>query len=178
MNKHQGFTVWFTGLPCCGKTTIADQVAIVLKKKDYTVERLDGDVVRQGLTSDLGFSKKDRDENIRRVTFVAKMLTRNNVIVLATFVSPFREQRRNARKEIERFVEVYVRCPVEICMKRDVKGMYQRALEGKIKHFTGVDDPYEEPEHPELILNTDTESPEESVKKVLQTVEKLGYITW
>jgi adenylylsulfate kinase len=178
MNKHQGFTVWFTGLPCCGKTTIADQVAIVLKKKDYTVERLDGDVVRLGLTSNLGFSKKDRDENIRRVTFVAKMLTRNNVIVLATFVSPFREQRRNARKEIERFVEVYVRCPVEICMKRDVKGMYQRALEGKIKHFTGVDDPYEEPEHPELILNTDTESPEESVKKVLQIVEKLGYITW
>jgi adenylylsulfate kinase len=178
MKKTQGFTVWFTGLPCCGKTTIADQVAIVLKKKDYTVERLDGDVVRQCLTSDLGFSKKDRDENIRRVTFVAKMLTRNNVIVLATFVSPFREQRRNARKEIERFVEVYVRCPVEICMKRDVKGMYQRALEGKIKHFTGVDDPYEEPEHPELILNTDTESPEESVKKVLQIVEKLGYITW
>ena len=145
MKKHQSFTVWFTGIPCCGKTTIADQVAIVLKKKDYTVERLDGDVVRQGLTSDLGFSKKDRDENIRRATFVAKMLTRNNVIVLATFVSPYREQRRNAREEIERFVEVYVRCPVEICMKRDVKGMYQKALGGKIKHFTGVDDPYEEP---------------------------------
>ena len=177
MKKHQGFTVWFTGIPCCGKTTIADQVAIVLKKKDYTVERLDGDVVRQGLTSNLGFSKKDRDENIRRVTFVAKMLTRNNVIVLATFVSPYREQRRNARKEIERFVEVYVRCPVEICIKRDVKGMYQKALEGKIKHFTGVDDPYEEPEHPELILNTDTESLEESVKKVLHTIEELGYIT-
>ena len=177
MKKHQGFTVWFTGIPCCGKTTIADQVAIVLKKKDYTVERLDGDVVRQGLANDLGFSKKDRDENIRRVTFVAKKLTRNNVIVLATFVSPYREQRRNARKEIERFVEVYVRCPVEICMKRDVKGMYQKALEGKIKHFTGVDDPYEEPEHPELIVNTDTESIEESVKKVLHTIEELGYIT-
>jgi adenylylsulfate kinase len=177
MKKHQGFTVWFTGIPCCGKTTIADQVAIVLKKKDYTVERLDGDIVRLGLTSNLGFSKKDRDENIRRVTFVAKKLTRNNVIVLATFVSPYREQRRNARKEIERFVEVYVRCPVEICMKRDVKGMYQKALEGKIKHFTGVDDPYEEPEHPELIVNTDTESIEESVKKVLHTIEELGYIT-
>jgi adenylylsulfate kinase len=177
MKKHQSFTVWFTGIPCCGKTTIADQVAIVLKKKDYTVERLDGDVVRQGLTSDLGFSKKDRDENIRRATFVAKMLTRNNVIVLATFVSPYREQRRNARNEIERFVEVYVRCPVEICMKRDVKGMYQKALGGKIKHFTGVDDPYEEPEHPELILNTDTETIEESVKKVLDTIEELGYIT-
>jgi adenylylsulfate kinase len=177
MKKHQSFTVWFTGIPCCGKTTIADQVAIVLKKKDYTVERLDGDVVRQGLTSDLGFSKKDRDENIRRATFVAKMLTRNNVIVLATFVSPYREQRRNAREEIERFVEVYVRCPVEICMKRDVKGMYQKALGGKIKHFTGVDDPYEEPEHPELILNTDTETIEESVKKVLHTIKELGYIT-
>ncbi len=177
MKKHQGFTVWFTGIPCCGKTTIADQVAIVLKKKDYTVERLDGDVVRLGLTSNLGFSKKDRDENIRRVTFVAKKLTRNNVVVLATFVSPYREQRRNARKEIERFVEVYVRCPVEICMKRDVKGMYRKALEGKIKHFTGVDDPYEEPEHPELIINTDTESVEESVKKVLHTIEELGYIT-
>jgi adenylylsulfate kinase len=177
MKKHQGFTVWFTGLPCCGKTTIADQVAIVLKKKDYTVERLDGDVVRLGLTSNLGFSKKDRDENIRRVTFVAKMLTRNNVIVLATFVSPFREQRRNARKEIERFVEVYVRCPVEICMKRDVKGMYQRALEGKIKHFTGVDDPYEEPEHPELIVDTDKETVEDSVNKVLNTLTDLEYIT-
>jgi len=178
MKKHQGFTVWFTGLPCCGKTTIADQVATFLKNKDYTVERLDGDIIRQDLTSDLGFSKKDRDENIRRATFVAKMLTRKNVIVLAAFVSPYREQRRNARKEIERFVEIYVRCPVEICMKRDVKGMYQKALEGKIKHFTGVDDPYEEPEHPELILNTDTESLEESVKKVLQTIKELGYITW
>ena len=177
MKKHQGFTVWFTGLPCCGKTTIADQVATLLKKKNYTVERLDGDVIRQGLTNDLGFSKKDRDENIRRATFVAKMLTRNNVIVLATFVSPYREQRRNARKEIERFVEVYVRCPVEICMKRDVKGMYQKALEGKIKHFTGVDDPYEEPAHPELIIDTDKETVEDSVNKVLDTLTALEYIT-
>jgi adenylylsulfate kinase len=178
MKKHQGFTVWFTGLPCCGKTTIADQVATRLKKKDYMVERLDGDIIRQGLTNDLGFSKKDRGENIRRATFVAKILTRNNVIVLATFVSPYREQRRNARKEIKRFVEVYVRCPVEICMKRDVKGMYQKAREGKIKHFTGVDDPYEEPEHPELIVYTDKETAEDSVNKVLNTIEELGYITW
>jgi adenylylsulfate kinase len=177
MKKHQGFTVWFTGLPCCGKTTIADQVAIVLKKKDYMVERLDGDIARQGFTSDLGFSEKDRNENIKRVTFMAKMLTRNNVVVLASFVSPYRKQRRKARKEIKKFVEVYVRCPVEICMKRDVKGMYQKALEGKIKHFTGVDDPYEEPEHPELILNTNTESVEESISKVLQKIEELGYIT-
>jgi adenylyl-sulfate kinase len=175
--KHQGFTIWFTGLPCCGKTTIADQVAIVLKNKKYTVEQLDGDIIRQDVTRDLGFSKKDRDENIKRVTSIAKTLTQNNVIVLASFVSPYRIQRRNARKEIQKFIEVYVRCPVEICIQRDVKGMYQKALEGKITHFTGVDDPYEEPEHPELILDTDKESVEESVKKVLQKIEELGYLT-
>ena len=176
MKKHQGFTIWFTGLPCCGKTTIADRVASILKKKDYTVERLDGDMIRQHFSRDLGFSKKDRAENIRRATFLAKMLTRNNVVVLASFVSPYRKQRRKARKEIKKFVEVYVRCPVKICMKRDVKGMYQKALEGKIKHFTGVDDPYEEPEHPELIVDTDIESAEESVSKVLQKLEELGYL--
>ena len=177
MNKQQGFTVWFTGLPCCGKTTIADRVALILKKKGYAVERLDGDVIRQGLTRDLGFSKKDRDENIRRVTFVATLLTRNGIVVLTTFVSPYREQRRDARKEIGTFIEVYVRCPVEICMKRDVKGMYQKARQGTIKHFTGVDDPYEEPEHPELIVNTDKETIEESVKKVLDSLRELGYVT-
>jgi adenylylsulfate kinase len=175
--KQQGFTVWFTGLPCCGKSTIADRVAILLKEKGYTVERLDGDIVRQGLTTDLGFSKEDRDENIRRVTFVAQMLTRNNIIVLASFVSPYREQRRNARAVIGRFVEVYVRCPLEICKKRDVKGMYQKALEGKIRHFTGVDDPYEEPEHPELILDSDKESVDESAAKVIGTLKKLHYIS-
>jgi adenylylsulfate kinase len=177
MKKHQGFTVWFTGLPCCGKTTIANRVADLLLQKGYAVERLDGDIVRQGLTTDLGFSKKDRDENIRRVTFVAKMLTRNNIIVLASFVSPYREQRRNARTIIERFVEIYVRCPLQICKKRDVKGMYTMALEGKIQHFTGVDDPYEEPEHPECIIDSDKESVEESVAKVIETLKKLEYIT-
>ncbi|VVB60477.1 putative adenylyl-sulfate kinase [uncultured archaeon] len=177
MKDHQGFTIWFTGLPCCGKTTIADQVALVLKKKKYTVEQLDGDIIRHDVTHDLGFSKKDRDENIKRVTSIAKTLTNKNVVVLASFVSPYRKERRNARKEIKKFIEVYVRCPVEICMQRDVKGMYKKALEGKIKHFTGVDDPYEEPEHPELILDTDIESVEESVQKVLQTIEELGYLT-
>ena len=176
MKKHQGFTIWFTGLPCCGKTTIADQVAVILKKRNYLVERLDGDLIRQNFSSDLSFSKKDRDENIRRATFLAKMLSRNNVVVLASFVSPYRKQRRRARKEIKNFVEVYVRCPVKICMKRDVKGMYRKALEGKITHFTGVDDPYEEPEDPELIVDTDIESVEESVGKVLQKIEELGYL--
>ncbi len=177
MTKHQGFTIWFTGLPCCGKTTIANQVAILLKKRNYLVEQLDGDIIRQNFSSDLSFSKKDRDENIKRATFLAKMLSRNNVVVLASFVSPYRKQRRKARKEIKNFVEVYVRCPVKICMKRDVKSMYKKALEGKIQHFTGVDDPYEEPENPEIIVDTDIESVDESVQKVLLKIEELGYLT-
>ena len=176
MKESQGFTVWFTGLPCCGKTTVADRVAVKLKEQGYRVERLDGDIVREGLTNDLGFSRKDRDENIRRVAFVANMLSRNRVIVLATFVSPYRQARREARSVIGRFVEVYVRCPVEICMQRDVKGMYQKARAGVISHFTGVDDPYEEPEHPELILDTDKETVEESVDKVLRALVDLEYI--
>jgi adenylyl-sulfate kinase len=151
-------------------------VAVLLKKKGYLVEQLDGDIIRQNFSSDLSFSKKDRDENIKRATFLAKMLSRNNVVVLASFVSPYRKQRRKARKEIKNFVEVFVRCPVKICMKRDVKGMYKKALEGKIQHFTGVDDPYEEPEHPELIVDTDIESLDESVSKVMKKIQELGYL--
>jgi adenylylsulfate kinase len=172
----KGVTVWFTGLPCSGKTTVADRVAEILRKQGHKVERLDGDTVRKGLTSDLGFSKKDRDENIKRVTFVAKLLTRNDVIVLATFVSPYRERRRLSRKEIGSFVEVYTRCSLEECMKRDVKGMYRKALAGEIKDFTGVDDPYEEPENPELILDTDKESVEGSARKVIDKMKSLGYL--
>ena len=174
--KEKGVTVWFTGLPCCGKTTIADRVADILSKQSYRVERLDGDIVRKDLTSDLGFSKEDRDQNIKRVTFVAKLLTRNGIIVLATFVSPYKERREKSRLEIGEFIEVYVRCPLEICMKRDVKGMYKKALNGEIKNFTGVDDPYEEPPNPELIVNADKETVDESVNKVLHTLYELGYV--
>jgi len=176
MKEQKGFTAWFTGIPCCGKTTIADKVAQVLKQRGYMVERLDGDIVRQGLTDDLGFSKKDRDENIKRVTFVAKLLTRNGVAVLTTFVSPYKEMRNKARKEIENFLEIYVKCPVDLCIKRDVKGMYKKAREGKIKNFTGLDDPYEEPEHPELTLFTDKETIDESVQKTINKLIELGYI--
>lgn len=176
MDERKGFTAWFTGLPCSGKTTVADRVAEILRDRGYRVERLDGDIVRKGLTSDLGFSKEDRDENIKRVTFVAKLLTRNGVAVLATFVSPYRERRDKTREEIGDFVEVYTRCPVEVCIERDTKGMYNRALAGEIKDFTGVDDPYEEPENPELILDTDRESIGESVRRVLEKLEELGYI--
>jgi len=176
MNEQKGFTAWFTGLPCCGKTTVADRVADILKSKGYRVERLDGDIVRKGLTSDLGFSKEDRDQNIKRVTFVAKLLTRNGVAVLATFVSPYRERRQKTRMEIGNFIEIYTKCHVKVCIERDVKGMYKKALNGEIKNFTGVDDPYEEPSNPELVINTDTETVEESVEKVLNKLEELGCI--
>jgi adenylylsulfate kinase len=176
MKDQKGFTAWFTGLPCSGKTTVADAIAVRLKEKGYRVERLDGDIVRKGLTSDLGFSKEDRDENIKRVTFVAKLLTRNGVAVLATFVSPYRARREKTREEIGEFIEVYTRTPVEVCIERDIKGMYKRALAGEISNFTGVDDPYEEPEDSELVLDTDKESIEESVGKVLDKLVEMGYI--
>jgi len=176
MVEQKGFTAWFTGLPCSGKTTVANRVAEALRDRGYRVERLDGDIVRRSLTSDLGFSKEDRDENIKRVTFVAKLLTRNGVAVLATFVSPYRERRRKTREEIGSFVEIYTRCPLEVCIQRDDKGMYKKALADEIKNFTGIDDPYEEPEEPELILYTDKESVEESAQKVLKKLEELGYL--
>jgi adenylyl-sulfate kinase len=172
----RGFTAWFTGLPCSGKTTIADGVAEIFRKKGFKVERLDGDIIRKELSRDLGFSKKDRDENIRRVTYIAKLLTRNGVAVLATFISPYIERRRKTREEIGNFVEIYVRCPIEVCMNRDVKGMYKKALAGEIIDFTGVNDPYEEPENPEVIIDTDKESLEVSIKKVLKKIKELNYI--
>ena len=174
--EQKGFTVWFTGLPCSGKSAIANRVAQVLKEKGLKVERLDGDIVRQSLTRDLGFSPEDRNENIRRVTFVAKLLTRNGVAVLSSFVSPYREIRNYARKEIGNFIEVYVKCPVEVCIQRDVKGMYKKAMAGEIKDFTGISAPYEEPENPELVLETNKETIEESVKKVISKLIELNFI--
>jgi len=176
MKNQTGFTAWFTGLPCCGKTTVADKVAEILIDKGYKVQRLDGDIVRKDLTKDLGFSKEDRDENIRRVSYLAKNLTKSGLIVLATFVSPYKARRDKSRKEIGNFVEIYVKCPVEVCKKRDVKGMYKKALAGEIKDFTGVDDPYEEPDNPELIINSDKETVEESVEKILKKLEELEYL--
>lgn len=173
----KGVTLWFTGLPCSGKTTIADKLAPLIRERGIKVERLDGDIVRQGLTRDLGFSKEDRDKNIERVTFVAKLLTRNNVIVLATFVSPYILRRQKSREEIGEFIEVYVKASVEECIKRDVKGMYKKALAGEIKNFTGVDDPYEEPPSPEILIDTENETIEESVQKVIKYLEDKGYIT-
>jgi len=174
--EQKGFTLWFTGLPCSGKSAVADRVADILRSYNLKVECLDGDIVRKSLCRDLGFSKKDRDENIRRVTFVAKLLTRNGVAVLTSFISPYREIRDEARREIGDFIEVYVKCPLEVCMSRDIKGMYQKAIRGEIKEFTGISDPYEEPLNPELVLETDKESLEESASKVLDYLKKSGYI--
>ncbi|HIE26589.1 TPA: adenylyl-sulfate kinase [Candidatus Poribacteria bacterium] len=173
---NNGFTLWFTGLPCSGKTTVSEVVAQELLDRGLKVEILDGDVVRQGLSKELGFSKEDRDIHIRRIGFVSKLLSRNGVAVLAAFVSPYRVIRDELRQEIENFVEVYVKCPVEVCIERDVKGMYKKALAGEIKNFTGISDPYEEPENPEVVIETDKETTEESAQKVLETLETLGYI--
>lgn len=174
----KGFTVWFTGLACSGKSTIADKLVPILAGKGFKVERLDGDVVRQSLTRDLGFSVEDRRKNIERVAFVAKLLTRNDVVVLATFISPEIQMRENARKEIGNFIEVHVRASVEACAKRDVKGMYKKAFAGQIKDFTGVhaSAPYEEPPNPELVVDTEKLTIDECVSKVLDTLVALGYI--
>ena len=175
-HEQKGVTLWFTGLPCSGKSAVADRVAERLKDRGYRVERLDGDIVRQSLTRGLGFSREDREENIRRVTFVAKLLTRNDVFVLTSFISPYRDVRAHARQEIGRFLEIYTKCSLDECMRRDVKGMYKKAMEGKVKEFTGVSDPYEEPLDPEILLETDKETLEESTAKVLAKMGELGYL--
>jgi adenylylsulfate kinase len=174
--QQPGVTVWFTGLSGAGKTTISSAIEKKLKSYGYKVEVLDGDVVRQNLTKGLGFSKEDRDENIRRVGFVADLLTRNQVIVLVSAISPYREIREEVRHRIGNFVEVYVNAPLEVCEKRDVKGLYKKARSGEIKNFTGINDPYEPPLNPEVECRTDLETLEESVAKVLAKLEELSYL--
>lgn len=174
--QKRGVTLWFTGLSGAGKSTISRGVDKELRERGCQVELLDGDVVRQNLTKDLGFSKEDRDENIRRIGFVAHLLTRNNVIVLVSAISPYREVREEVRQRIGDFVEVYVNAPLAVCEERDVKGLYKKARAGQIPHFTGIDDPYEPPLNPTLECRTDLESLEESVNKVLQTLTNLGYL--
>ena len=174
--KQRGFTIWFTGLPSSGKSTLATSVAAELARQGYLIEVLDGDEVRQRLTKDLGYSKKDRDENIRRIGYVAKLLSRNNVVAIAAAISPYRDLRDEVRQEIGRFVEVYVKCDVEVCAARDVKGLYRRAFSGEIANFTGVSDPYEPPLTPEIVVETDRETPQESTAKILRTLAGLKYL--
>jgi adenylyl-sulfate kinase len=171
-----GFTVWFTGLSGSGKTTLARMLEQELEDMGFHVEVLDGDEVRLRLSKGLGFSKEDRDENIRRISYVAKVVTRCGAVAITCAISPYREIRDEAREEIRRFVEVYVKCDLEECIKRDVKGLYQKALSGEIKNFTGVSDPYEEPLTPDIVVETHKETQKESINKIISGLTKLGYI--
>jgi adenylylsulfate kinase len=167
-----GLTLWFTGLSGAGKSTVAEIVERELRDRGHDVEVLDGDVVRQNLSKGLGFSKEDRDTNIRRIAFVADLLSRNGVIAVTAAISPYRETRDEARARMNgRFVEIHVKASLETCAKRDTKGLYEKAFRGEIKEFTGVSDPYEDPLDPELVLDTERESPEESARRVVELVE-------
>jgi adenylylsulfate kinase len=177
VTEQKGFTVWFTGLSGSGKSTIAEMLYHEFQARDMKTEILDGDVVRQNLSKGLGFSKEDRDLNILRIGFVANLLTRNGVATICCPISPYKETRDANRELIGDFVEVYVHATVEeIAENRDPKGLYKKALAGEITGFTGVDDPYEAPESPELVVDTMNETPEESLQRVLATLVKLGYL--
>ena len=177
MTEQKGFTVWFTGLSGSGKSTIAEMLYHEFQARGMKTEILDGDVVRQNLSKGLGFSKEDRDLNILRIGFVANLLTRNGVATICCPISPYKETRDANRELIGDFVEVYVHATVEeLAENRDPKGLYKKALAGEITGFTGVDDPYEVPENPELVVDTMNESPEESLQNVLRALVKLGYL--
>ena len=175
---HLGITIWLTGLPCSGKTTISRILEKVLQEAGHRVEVLDGDEVRKHLGKGLGFSLEDRNENVRRIGYVAKLLTRNGVVTITAVVSPYRALRDEVRDLIGRqFIEVYVKCPLEELVRRDVKGMYAKALAGLIPNFTGISDPYEVPLNPDVLVETDQETAEESAGKIIAKLEELGYIS-
>ncbi|MEW6732612.1 MAG: adenylyl-sulfate kinase [Acidobacteriota bacterium] len=174
--SQKGFTLWFTGLSGAGKSTLANIIQEELCKRSLRVEILDGDVVRTNLSKGLGFSKEDRDTNIRRIGFVCHLLSRNGVAAISAAISPYRAIRNEVREMIGDFVEVYVRCPLEVCAKRDVKGLYAKAMAGEIPVFTGVSDPYEEPLNPEVIVDSSIEAIDQSVHKILTKLEEMGYV--
>ena len=172
-----GFTLWLTGLSGSGKTTLAHAVAETLRKRGVAkLEILDGDVIRTHLSKGLGFSHEDRDTNVRRIAYVCELLTRNEVVAIAAAISPYRESREYARKNISRLVEVYVKCPLDVLVERDPKGLYRKALAGEIQHFTGVSDPYEEPLSPDLTVETDRESVDASTRWIVSMLEARGYL--
>ncbi len=175
--EHKGFTLWFTGLSGAGKSTLSELVAEQLRAHGYKVEILDGDVVRTHLSQGLGFSKEDRNTNIRRIGWVCQMLARNGVVAIAAAISPYRDVRDEVRAMHNgNFVEVYVECPIEVLGARDSKGLYQKALAGEIKNFTGISDPYEPPQSPDLVVHTDHETPDESAAKILDELTRRGLI--
>ena len=172
----EGFTLWFTGLSGSGKSTLANLLADELRNRGHRVEVLDGDEVRTNLSKGLGFSKEDRDTNIRRIGYVCKLLARNGVIAISAAISPYRNVRDEVRKMHDQFFEVFVECPLDTLVERDVKGLYKKAIAGEIKNFTGVSDPYEAPLKAELVVNSAQESREESLARLLNTLESLNYV--
>ncbi|MBI3458287.1 MAG: adenylyl-sulfate kinase [Candidatus Rokubacteria bacterium] len=173
---QKGFTLWFTGLSGSGKSTLAEHVAAELRRRGLNVEILDGDEVRTNLSKGLGFSKEDRDTNIKRIGYVCKLLTRNGVVAISAAISPYREVRDYNRAEIGDFIEVYVTCSIEALTRRDVKGLYKKALAGEVKSFTGVSDPYEPPLHPEIAVDSERQSETESLRLILDYLERRGWI--
>ena len=177
--REGGFTLWFTGLSGSGKTTIAHLVGPALDERGAHVEYLDGDTVRTRLSKGLGFSKEDRDTNIERIGWVASRLTRHGAAVICAAISPYEETRAKARELVAPFgpfIEVYVKASVDECARRDVNGLYAKAFAGEIKGFTGVDDPYEEPTRPEIVVDTEIQTPEESARIVVERLEELGLV--
>ena len=176
-SNNSGFTIWFTGLSSAGKTTLSHAVHEALRDRGVlNVEILDGDIVRTHLSKGLGFSKPDRDTNIRRIGWVCQLLTKHGVPNMAAAISPYRDVREEVRKMVGRFVEVYVKCSISVCESRDVKGLYKQARTGEILHFTGIDDPYEEPLNSEVIVETDKENIEQCTQKIMTKLEELGYL--
>ena len=177
MADEKGFTLWFTGLPRAGKSTVAGLVAGRLRAAGLSrIEILDGDEVREGLCRDLGFSRADREENIHRITFVSKLLTRNGVVPIVAAISPYRESRERAREEIQAFLEIWCSASVEACAARDYKGLYAKAMRGELDNLTGVNDPYEEPEDADLVLDTVGETAEQSADRVMALLRERGYL--
>jgi adenylyl-sulfate kinase len=172
---NKGYCLWFTGLPSAGKTSIALALIPLLKERGWNTELLDGDEVRRGLSADLGFDRVARETHAHRVTFVAKLLARNDAIPIVALISPYASSRAQARAEIGRFVEIYVATSLEVCEERDVKGLYKKARQGLIHEMTGIDDPYEVPEHPEIRVDTPNHTPEESAQYVLSELDRLGW---
>ncbi len=177
--QNKGFTLWFTGLPCSGKSTLAEIIAKDLEKRGRLVDILDGDVVRTHLTKGLGFSKEDRDTNIRRIGYVCGLISKHGGIAISAAISPYRNVRDEVRAGVSKnsvFVEIFVDTPLEVCIQRDVKGMYKKALAGEMKGFTGIDDPYEPPMNPELVIKTIEENEQQSAARILGKLEQMGLI--
>ena len=174
--KDTGCTLWFTGMSGSGKSTLSEMLATRLRAMGARVEVMDGDVVRTQLCRGLGFSKEDREENIRRIGFVCELLSRNGVIAIAAAISPYRAGRDELRSRIPNFIEIYMHCPVEVLVERDVKGLYKKALAGEIQNFTGISDPYESPLQPEITIDSSRETPEESVAAILRIMEQRGIV--